>query len=266
MFTNNHHQKCGFEGLLVSYIYDEIGASEKSKFEKHLDDCKICVEEFSSLGFVRSSINDWKDMEFSQLQTPSIRIPEIEPKRDVEFIKPTRTTTRFALIRDLFSLKPTWATATSIAAALTIIVGIVFVIVNISNSPEVTETRKSISPTAPKFEEKDQLFDLPDENGQSADEKVIQPAPEMVRETLPKTVDNDKASEKREKVVVANRPKKNETDNKLSNKPGEGAFANKNDRLATQQKPGEIPKLTNFDVDEDDSLRLADLFDEVGSK
>jgi hypothetical protein len=267
MSTNNHHNsRCGFEELLVSYIYDEIGSSEKSNFEKHLDGCKTCAEEFSSFGRVRSSINDWKNIEFAELETPSISIPELKSKTMVSFAAPKSKRSRFYWIRDLFSLTPNWATAASIAAVFVLIVGITFVAINFSNSPEISANKEAAKPESSKLAQKANSVQEPIDQDQTRDENVVQPKPEMVRETLPKAIDTNNSPIVRVKTVANNRSKKVENKNNSTNKPSDHAFANRNDRLKHDQKPGEIPKLTNFDTDDDDSLRLVDLFDEVGSK
>jgi hypothetical protein len=267
MSTNNHHNsRCGFEELLVSYIYDEIDSPEKSDFEKHLDGCKTCIDEFSSFGLVRSSINDWRTFEFAELATPPISIPELETTPMRSFVTSKNRRSRFHWIGDIFSITPNWATATSIAAILAMVVGITFVILNFSNSPEVSKQNEVVIPVESKDLEKTISDKVPIDNIQLPENELADPNPDLVRETLPKTIENSKPSINVERNLPVDRTKKIETKKRQVNRPSETTIANKTDRLKQVQKSGQTPKLTNFEVEEDDSLRLADLFEEVGSK
>lgn len=60
---------------IVSYIYDEIGAAERRKFETHLGNCSVCTDEFAAISNARFSVFEWRREEFADLQTPEIVIP-----------------------------------------------------------------------------------------------------------------------------------------------------------------------------------------------
>src|SRR5687768_3655002 len=71
--TNNH--RCGFADEIVSYIYDEIGATDRRRFESHLSECDGCTEEFAAVSNARFSVFEWHREEFAHLLTPEIVIP-----------------------------------------------------------------------------------------------------------------------------------------------------------------------------------------------
>ena len=75
MLSNGNGSTCGFEDVMVSYIYDEIATSERRKFESHLVDCSACTDEFAAVSNARFSVFEWQKEEFAHLPTPEIIIP-----------------------------------------------------------------------------------------------------------------------------------------------------------------------------------------------
>ena len=71
----NNNKECGFEDEIVSYMYDELGAAERTQFETHLVDCTSCTDEFAVVSFSRFSVFEWQKEEFAHLATPEIVIP-----------------------------------------------------------------------------------------------------------------------------------------------------------------------------------------------
>ena len=51
------------DDVLVSYVYDEIGAAERQAFEAHLADCVTCRSELAGLTDVRSDLAAWASPE-----------------------------------------------------------------------------------------------------------------------------------------------------------------------------------------------------------
>jgi len=45
--------------LLVSYLYDDLGAAERASFDAHLRDCAACREELNALRGVRADLISW---------------------------------------------------------------------------------------------------------------------------------------------------------------------------------------------------------------
>ncbi len=78
--NNAGSTKCNFSPDVVSYMYGELPAAECPAFESHLLDCSDCTDEFAAVSTARYEVYDWKKLEFEPLETPVFVIPA----RDVE--------------------------------------------------------------------------------------------------------------------------------------------------------------------------------------
>jgi len=78
----DHHSTCEFAAEIVSYIYNENTFVEGQLFEKHLGECTFCVEEFAAISEARFDIYEWHKEAFVPLSTPEIVIPY--PVRSIE--------------------------------------------------------------------------------------------------------------------------------------------------------------------------------------
>lgn len=136
MLDNKQNSNCAFAEELVSYLYDEITDLEKLRFEKHLRNCSACQEELAGFSLARTSIQEWKSVEFLPLQNPAIEIP---------YPQKTETISRswFAVIRDFFTLSPAWMTASTAVAALAICVALIAVMISsFRNNNDFAEIKK----------------------------------------------------------------------------------------------------------------------------
>src|SRR4051812_11200624 len=54
---------CSFDNnrddLIVAYVYDEISAEPRARFERHLRECPACRREVNDLAAVRRQLADW---------------------------------------------------------------------------------------------------------------------------------------------------------------------------------------------------------------
>ncbi len=247
---NGHHKNsdCGFSEQLVSYLYNEINGAEKLNFETHLRSCAICTDEFATFSGVQYSINDWKLQDFSTLETP---VFEISPKIS-RFVKTQELSENKGSwlpgLRRLFSLSPrSWSLAAASFAILTVCVVIVLLAVNYkkaneysqNNAPKIiasptTEQTKVISPTeTPESQPKSVV--------QSKNPSIIIAKPEPKNNRLVKVNDSVRQPKKVENADIhkINPPKVN-----------------------NQSKPSKFV----IEDDDDNSLRLAELFDEIDTK
>lgn len=71
----SERENCGFDELMVAYIYDEATSAERRRFEGHLLDCSVCTDEFASLSNARLSVFEWQKEDFAELETPRFEIP-----------------------------------------------------------------------------------------------------------------------------------------------------------------------------------------------
>jgi hypothetical protein len=246
---NNNHKKsgCGFEEELVSYIYGETDAASKAKFESHLAACANCADELEAFSGVHFAIDDWKAAEFAAIETPAIEIPYPAARE----ISETKESWLSAVWRDLFSLS---ARALSLTAAslavLAVAFGAIFFLIESNGGNELAESNKTTKPAAVPTVEKTPEPANTNPNvpprAETTDPKT--PAtPEIVRQPETKSTravkvtDRQRAPQKAENTPKNNEPKR----------------ANKTPRIKSPEMP---------DEDEDDTLRLAELFEEIDTR
>jgi len=234
---------CEFEAEIVSYLYDELAAANRTRFETHLLDCTPCTDEFAELSFSRFSVFEWQKEEFAPLETPAITIPY--PAKQLEALESTGFLAGF---RGLLAFN--WQTGIAVVGILTVFIGIGFAVMNYSGTgnqniavvevkkEEINITSSTIAPNVPatvaETEEND-LVDVPAKNVRG-----VQAVKMAAKIKGPKAV----------RAQTFNTP-----------------------RLAdgvAQRIPvllrRNAPALTADTVDDDRSLRLADLFDEDDTK
>ncbi len=269
--TNHHNSSCTFAEQMVSYLYNEANVQEKAKFEAHLKNCSGCADELASFGFVRSSVQEWRKEEFSQLETPVMKFPLHQSPETV--VTATSKRSRFAELRQLFTLSPTWATAATAFAVLAVCVGLALVGLNFFNKTDVAENKdnlpeKSVSyPAIEKRIEQPQEINISEETAkQNSPDKISRPFEEKSE------IENTPRVAPKNSIVKAL--------NKTKRAPKNETVAQNTDNLrAVRQvkdidninktavaKNRQVPKLTEFDEVEDNSLRLSDLMAEVENK
>jgi hypothetical protein len=260
MLNNNHHNSnaCAFAGQIVSYLYDEAGAKEKTEFETHLNDCATCADELSGFGFVRSSIQEWRSEEIFALEMPALEIPVLAAqKSDI----PAETGSWLDGLRRLFSLSPKMAFGSVAFAALVVCAGLTLIILNYSGNETIAEVG---APDSDKI--------LASNKSNSSIEKNVLPQDKPVPDVVKTDTANNQANEKLQpfkkdsSVKASNNLPKNKTGvPKLSNSEASANNLYKKNKTNNVQK-NEVPKLSDFDEEEDESLRLADLFAEIDTE
>jgi hypothetical protein len=247
---NGHNPSCGFAGDIVSYLYDETSAAEKAKFEMHLAGCTACGDELAAFSSVRTSISDWREADFGWLPTPDIVIPyETLPAH------PPVVETRGTILTDLkrlFSFTP-WPPAIAAFGALAVVAGLALFAIGYLNKPEtnIADNRNSRQPAAsptvnvPQKATTAAIQDPPVKQG-TPDKLVTEP-----KETRPEVVNAS--------APVPARNKKAQPVNDVKN-------ADKPDAKAAPANNQKAPSLNNYTDEEDTTLRLADLFEEIDTK
>jgi len=264
MLNNNKNSCCGFTEQMVSYFYDETNQAEKADFEAHLTNCSDCTDEFAGFSFVRSSLIEWRDEEFFKLETLVFEIPMIKTiSQTVE----SDSRSWFSDFRKMFSFNPMMATA--VLAALIVCVGLVFIVINYLNNSEIAEVdNKSsekivASPTIDKT------------NGLTKGTIAEGNSHESLSGKLPKSAGTESKDlqllpirEKR--LVLSDSVVKASDDTKNNSEKPETVRnikeTNKEIKKTTAVQKQQVPNLTTIDDDEDKSVRLADLFEEIDSK
>jgi hypothetical protein len=265
---NHIHSTCAFAERIVAYLYDEASAKERTEFETHLIKCSNCADELAEFGAVRSSVAEWRD-EFLTLNAPIINIPELkQPRFVVNQAVSNDKRSWLADFRKLFSLSPMWKPATAAFASLVVCVGIALLVFLFSGKNELAVDNNQMieSPVSPannlvNKENKILVLDTPNEAPvESPIAEIANSQPNNTNRVKRNSQNNSEAkisnSASHSKIIA---PKQNI----LTVRKG----ANTNNEKMAVIKKRQAPKLSDLSEEEDKkSLRLADLFDEIGSK
>ncbi len=255
MLNNNHKNSvCGFSEALVSYLYDESNDAEKAVFKKHLDKCSVCSDEIASFSGVHFSINNWKLKEFSGLESPIIEIPYEKPEKSM-IVSGTQSSW-LSVLRNLFNLSPAWSLATASAVVLALCIGIVFYAMNSRQPNDIAASNKNQSKpvVSPTVENKSPQANVnSNEMPDKQPKPVVEPKSPQPEVTISKGTNqtNSKA------VKISN--------NQRTNQKSENVY--KNNEVKTPNKnTTKDPKIVDDEEEEDNTLRLAELFDEIDTK
>jgi hypothetical protein len=235
--NNGNKNNCGFADEIVSYIYDEIGASKRAKFEDHLAGCSNCTDEFAAVSEARLSVFEWHREEFAHLPTPEIVIPYKRAHEDHSVGLLT------GISRWLHLVKSPVAAAAIFAI---VFLGVGFVTLRYLGHPE--------TPIASKSEI---LADT------RATTPVIQKVHEQKTESEQKMPEIVSAAAQRRSNLKDNdiRPAKAALQRQVVNKTR--VVARSTVKQVPLQTPSTAPVLSNFEDSSDNSLRLADLFADI---
>ena len=231
--------RCFSEEELVSYLYNEIDDSERDYLDQHLAGCSTCTDEFAGLSEPRFSVYRWQKTEFAALETPEISGPwEKAPVVNaVESDSPSWIGGLFAVFR-----RPAFAfTAVPILILISFTVGLYVKYVP-SAKDDVATTNLAAAVQAPS---------------EPAAGSTIVPLPRVEKKRMVETHlaanENTKAKNSTQyaKAVKSSAPRqlmKNEV-----------ASTNTPNKPVSYRR---APRLSDFEEEEDNSVRLADLLAE----
>jgi len=239
MLDNCSKNGCEFTDEIVSYMYDEIGVSERVKFEQHLLDCAVCTDEFAGISNARFSMYEWHKEEFIHLPTPNIVIPYHE-KAEVRGF--------FAGLLDLLTLSG-WPAAATVAAGLIVSIGLGFTAVNYFGVDQDMASNTSIGTAVPPVVSPDNKTQTPKAIPVKKDDETVVGSVPDERQIRPLRASTNQQ-----------RPRVEKTATGVSPRPDKIVVS---DPSATTAK---APALTNYDDTDDKSLRLSDLFDDGGAE
>jgi hypothetical protein len=224
--NDSNISKCKFSTALVPYLYGELPGSDVGAFESHLLDCVECTDEFAALSSARYEVYDWKKIEFDPLATPAIRIPYDEVV-SVSWIDRLRIAfaNGFAIPAVGF-------------AGLVIALGLAGVFVW-SGGDSGYVAKGNTNETVP---------------GPVVATTVTAPAPEVAQD-----VKNESEPPTAVKGATSSNENRRELRPvKIKNVPVRAPKAN-----PTSAQVQNAPRLNDFSDDEDNSLRLAELFEDI---
>lgn len=257
MLNNNNHFSCAFAGQIVSYIYDEATAAERKEFETHLPNCLSCADEIAGFGLVRSSINEWrKKDEIFTLDAPALEIPNLRTANLAQTVSSEKVSL-FDELRKLFTISPAWAAG---FAALIVCVGLIWLFFGNSKNDLAANINKQTE--VPPAVENKSVEQSKEEtasvtNSQTEDSTDV---PQKVEE-----VEQKPNSPRNKAVKAANTtPKLKSVTPKTNNAMAENRQNNRNKSRYVQKQT--TPTLSDMKEEEDNSLRLSELFEEIGTR
>ncbi len=256
---NNNHKSCHFAEQTISYLYGESAAGEKIEFESHLKTCPTCADELESFGFVRSAVLDWRNEDFAKLQTPAF---DISATKSENVFSPASNSTEsrswFSGFGKIFSFNPALA---ALAVLVVCLGAALFALKFPGGSGEIAGDENdadiaqvvAVSPTV---------------------EATIKPAQKVADDEdskislLPDIKTNDssrRAARGRQIVAVKSVTKVSDVSSKNDTGNLARSLKNANDNIkkSTPVKKQPVPNLNDAEDEEDKTIRLADLFDEI---
>ncbi|MCY7347082.1 MAG: hypothetical protein LH614_12775 [Pyrinomonadaceae bacterium] len=260
--NNNYNSSCAFSEQLITYLYSEGGGQETIKFEAHLPDCPNCSAELEGFGFARSSILDWKAAEFSNLETPIFDISLIEAIKSNSTVTVSNQSREwFGGIKSIFSFNSQWA-----AAALAVLVvcgGAAWLALNFSgdrnniaqNAENTNLIKASVSPTI--------AINPQPKEVKNAAEKAKKSAASIETTDLPKPIMREKQTITNKSIVkISSDAPKNNSETSVRNPK----TANDNGKKSAPVQKQKVPNLNSLEDEEDETIRLADLFAELDTR
>lgn len=263
MDNNNQNNSCQFAEQIVSYIYGESTAGEKLKFESHLGNCPNCADELAGFGFVRSAVLDWRTKVFSHLDTSFIEIPTIKSNTSkISFAPAIVSSTlrsRFGELKKIFSFNPAMATAA--LAVFVVCLGLTLYMFNFSGETEIAENNDNVNLiqaiVSPTIDISEKPEEINKSNGNT--EKSLSVA---ATDLLPETKVEKRITPRKSAVKVSLGSVKNNTANAVRPAKETNDITKKTSPVRKQP----IPNLNDTEDEEDETIRLADLFDELDTR
>ena len=220
-----NYSACKFSVDIVPYMYGELSVSGTTAFESHLVECSECTDEFAVISNARYEVYDWKKLAFDPIATPVFEIPYEAAEPAVSWVDKLRA-----------AFGQSWAVPSVAFAGLIVasVIGAVFMFSGDDQLVVQNDNKNSGGTTAVNSPRRDVLPVVSNPSETKPDQVKSDPVPAQI--SSPRQIEA-----KRIKAVKASRTEEKPTS-------------------ARNQK---APRLNEFTDEEDDSLRLAELFEDV---
>lgn len=219
---------CPAGNEMLEYLYSEISPLDQEAFELHLAECVNCIDEFAELSQSRYPVYEWKRIDFDPLTTPDILI--------------TYSACQPSLLDRFTALLGFGRGVVFSGAAVSVVIAVV--IAYLIMGPASVVERNDLASADPTASPKP----VANISGASRPD-------DRMPEVSPGINDAEQIASKRveRKPPSADRTSPATTASK----------SKKGDQTPAQPEPMSIPVLSTAEDFEDDSLRLADLFEEI---
>ena len=222
--------KCKFSAEIVPYMYGESSPAESSAFEQHLVDCSDCTDEFAAISSARYEVYDWKKLEFDPLETPTFDVPFREAAGVSWSDK----------IRRVFA--NAWALPSVSFAALAIVSIVAAGVIWLRSGDELAVKNPDAAPTP--------IRSLGENTAEVRTEQPSKSA-DPVRPQATQASVSKRANPRR----VYAQPVRAVRDRTMEVK-----------QTTARNETKAVPRLNEYPDDEDTSLRLAELLEDIGSR
>lgn len=219
---------CAHGGDMLGYLYSEISTAERAAFELHLADCGTCIDDFAELSQSRYPVYEWKQIDFDPLETPQIVISYDK----------TETASMIARMWDLLAFGRGFG---FVGAAAVVLVAMMAGYLLLGRSdvasdlaaaePQSSPEKLAIIPTPSKLSE-ERAVDVPD---------AVEPVPVKKQVESGRSQPVKPSARQVPKTANPSRP----------------------EQTVRRNEPIPVPVLSTAEDLEDDSLRLADLFEDI---
>jgi hypothetical protein len=241
MFDRNHNSNGNHGADLISYLYGEMDENTRSAFESHLAQCDGCAVELGAFSDARLGVVEWRRNDFDRLATPEIAISRettrvaLAPLREKKGL--------FASLAELIGSASVFAKVGVGLAAAALLIGFVyFALVPPSGNRDIAV--KKVDKSAETSVQNESVADkrkevavLPDKTPKHiVTPAVVHPTPVVKHRSanIQLAVSYPKV---RNNVIR---------------------------RIGSETAKKVAPRLNLYDEEEDRTLRLSDLFSEIG--
>lgn len=264
MFKDHKNLSCADGERMIDYLYGEISRSEKIKYEAHLNECAECAAELADLGFARASIREWKQADFSNLETPIFDASLIKPvESEISNKVPGKADGWFVGLKKYLSFNPGLAGAA--LAAIVVCVGAALLALSLAGSRNNDVAKKTgnvnSSPktaVAPTVETNSTA--VPETIESADNQSPALPKTAVAPQTSPR--ENQTLPNKTAVKISSDAPKKNKADASVR----QPKVVNDNAKKSPPVQKRRVPNINDAEDEEDETIRLADLFAELDTK
>lgn len=274
-------QHCNRSEEVIAYVYEEIAGPDRERFEKHLGSCPVCAEEVGAFSGISSAMQHWRKTEFDALETPRIEIDYNVRPETVTTVSTTGATW-LSTVREYFRLSPVMMRSAAAFGILAVVAGALWFYLS-APTPDIDVVREVEEPSRtapvesapPENVEPNEL--LVEKDARPLDDETVseQPAVKVARQTPPPVRKKTPVSAPRVKKAPVRRQSappapdiaENERDRKQVPPAKNGAPVPSPENQQNLELQ-EVPRLTYLaqeETEEEEDLRLSDLFADVDS-
>lgn len=233
------NSRCEMADGIVSYMYREMTSADRSGFEAHLASCEACIDEFAEIADARFSVYEWRKIEFDAIPTPQFVIPFGDAVQ----------ATWVGRIRKKLDFASGWAIGGISTAAASVLLALAFVGYQSQSGSDVAGNIQDVDRT--------ELNQVRPTNVDAVDETKTGNMMTVDELRKPYIKTDARNNDRRSVPVKVSRPTAADRRTRLVRPASQPA------RTVERQPPTQLPTFVEYAEQEDETLRLAELFDDI---